>query len=619
MYRMDLWGSIGGPVRTTDEKITDRGGSQYYMAVIGGDFVHPVYFVPKAIKLDDCGQPIKSKYPSAQQPYWTADIGPPGSDGDSVDNRKVEEWKTPAPALQKLGASEKSAVNAVKKWLNGNDTAVWYHNANSDFCSRFGGPHLHCIVQQPGRNDGTFPLLHNQNSFANAVKFCKLAGGYCKAQAVKSLRAAMVYFNTPPRVFMGTRSCHLGRFRKQVLDQPESSFEGVPWADDDTGDEVGAGPSTPKRHQSDFDSPDDVDHGGSVGKRPRLDDWSDSSLGGYSSEQRADVCVNPGAPRKDVTGLGDLHGTKELRETSGDRLSRVLECIMRYVNAYDYEVIISKVSDLNPSDPVYVTWNRLVRRPGTVAAILRIRDGLKSLYQNFTLNEMAAQFLQSEDSKKTIYYSPAESLELLGKWCQYNGIVFGEFCKRVQEVMDRKVPKKNTLLVIGPSNSGKTIFLKRTLEPLTPFSAQIGGVGNAGQFLWQMCPGARAIYIEECRLAPEHIETAKLIFGGEPATVDVKCKPPSRVGRVPVFISSNHMPWLLAPAAGDKEALENRMHVFNVQSDGDLRSIEKDLHPGLWWYVTEALKRQEDSDALTVEDCLKFSFSSDVELDCEID
>ena len=307
---------------------------------------------------------------------------------------------------------------------------------------------------------------------------------------------------------------------------------------------------------------------------------------------------------------------------------------MIYLGEYDYESIIYAIGQLNDADltnkQVKAVWNKLVCRAGTQPVIKRVRDKLKASNQSYNFEQLCENFLDSRKANDDRYLSITESLDLFNELCERNGLEFDEVAYSVYAIMNKLYAKVNTILIMGPSNSGKSMFFKNTLCPLTPFNAQVGGVGNSGQFLWQMCPGARAIYIEECRMAPEHIETAKLIFGGEEAMIDVKCQPQAKLTRTPVFISSNTYPWLQAPAPGDKQALINRMIVYHVTTWPELADVDKQLHPGMWWSICQAIKQsgttkmndpfseegfQDLRNPVDVDQCKAFSYMSSVEFD----
>lgn len=620
---MSAWSEFDTPTtsqKTAGKEDTQRNGYPYYFIVVGGDWISPSCCSPQAVKLDDYGQPVRSKFPNARQPFWLIDLQPSGRDGSTVDNRLVASWKTGAEKLATMGQHEKQVLNTLKKFLNQSDAAIWYHNGNEDLCSQFGGPHYHIVYENAERPDGSWPVLHNLNIYQTLVKCAKSAGGYARAQRIVSLDGAIKYLSTAPRLYMGTRSKQLGKLRASLLGQPWDSTQ--PWVDDDGDDFFGieAVPNAQrgiKRSWNDFETNDDNDFERTINRHAG---GSKQDLVPVQQSQPAklqDVDAQPSCSRP---AQGDF-GIKELRETAGDRLSKVIESIMRYLMAFTYEEINDAVSNLQPTDPVYITWNRLLKRPGTQAIVKRIYDSIKIEYLCMTFEQMCTEYMKTVDWKSSTYLSPSDSIRALDTWCSGNGMTLDLFCRSVIQVMDKKTGKKNTILVIGPSNAGKTVFLKKPLEKIVKFHSQIGSVGNASQFLWMSVPGTRCVFIEECLLAPEHIETAKLIFGGECAVVDQKCQAPAKVMRTPVFITSNHYPWMLANTSADKVALENRTFVFNVRSDSQLALMTGYLNPAMWYMICATYKKNYDIEdyVLSAEDCLRCSLLDEYELDLEID
>lgn len=608
---MSGWQSYAPMSSGAKETSTDQGGAEFYTIVVGASCINPCNFIPQAPKLDTSGLPQKSKYPNANQPYWLVDLDPAGdTEKDNVDNRMVSQWKTPAAQLGSLGNTEKTAVNSLKKFLNGFNTALWFHNGNTDFCSRFGGPHLHVILESVKKPDGQFQNLHNLSAYQNAKKAVKNTNGYMSSQSVSHCEKLIAYLGQPPRVFMGTRSKILGILRAKLTGQDPPTD--CPWSEDDFDNDDGNPQSTwssldtssnvgRKRH-NDFDDCADT----AIGSNNKRGSGYNEFISGSNKENEPPNREMDVLPAAGHTGPVGSSYIKELRLTPGDRIAQVLENIMRHLNAFEYEIILQKVSKLEPTDPVYLTWSRLVKRPGTNAAIERIHDYIKMEYMNMSFHEMCNRYLNSGEWRDAQYYDVGTSLQALNAWTKYNGISFDTFIRTVVKIMDRQQPKMNTLLILGPSNSGKSIMLKRTLEPIVPFNCQIGAVGSASQFLWQRVAGSRAVFIEECRLDPSHIETAKLVFGGEPATVDIKCKPQQRAMRSPVFITSNHLPWVLAQSSADRTALENRTFVFNVRSDSDLRLLTKYINPVMWLPIITAVENSSTESVLSVEDCFKY-------------
>jgi len=592
-----------------------------------------MFYLPQAIKKDEDGQPVMSRF-GGNMPYQTIPLNPSGGDYPNVDTTVVINYKSNNVDLQTLQGPERSACNGIKKWLNTTDCAVWYHNANTDLCSQFGGPHFHVVVKSVERLDGTFEVLQHHSNYKALVKTIAAAGNpydnsssYIRSQRVRSLPALLKYLSRDPRIFLGTRSIVLGTLRNEILADPE--LDKGPIVDigcDD--DELGNGDTETEavvNRYNDFGPPP---------KQPRLGPVDRPTIP-PTSRQVHDVslkrCPTKSYPCEDASPNIDLTRAT-VGEQSADRTSNIIEKIMLYVGQYDYESLITSIGRLDPKNQtnknIKVLWSRLITRPGTIANIVRIRDKLKANYQGMSFTEMAEKWLDSTQSQDDHYATINDSLDLLNDFCEHNALDFDEVCYSVYQTMNMTVAKKNTFMIIGPSNAGKTVLFKNTLMPLVPFNAQVGSVGNSGQFLWQMCPGNRAIFIEECRMAPEHIETCKLIFGGEEAMVDVKCKPQTKLARTPVFISTNTYPWIQAPSPADKQALLNRIMLFHCTTWPDLAEQELPLHPGMWWNICQAIehaqsslvdagheKVQEVRNPIDVEQCKQYSYKGEIVFD----
>ena len=615
-------------------------GYKWYTVIVGASFINPIYFEPQTIKKDARGRPLPSKF-GGSNAYQTQPLNPSGGSHPNVDNKVVNNWKTASSDLQLLGGPERQLVNAVKKWINQTDSAVWFHDGNSDLCSLFGGPHLHVVVKSIERMDGSYSVLQYGGDYKNIVKFCDQlrqhegsGDCYIKSQRVRLLPNLIKYLGTPPRIFLGTRSVELGTLRRQISADSNANDGPVTdvGCDDDELDEGGA---------DDGGSAFDDDDFGKVcvaSKRPGGEvEVPSASKQIRRTESQSTIGSEPGD--RDVPPADFSRDVVQLKADSNqDRLANLIERLMIYLGEYDYESIIIAIGQLDSLDvtnrQVKALWNKLVCRAGTQPIIKRVRDRLKATNQTYKLEQLCENFLDSRKANNDNYLSITESLDMFNELCERNGLDFDEVCYTVYAIMDRIYTKVNTMLVMGPSNAGKSMFFKNTLCPLTPFNAQVGSVGNSGQFLWQMCPGARAIYIEECRMAPEHIETAKLIFGGEDAMIDVKCQPQARLARTPVFISSNSYPWLQAPSPHDKQALINRMVIYHVTTWPELADVDKQLHPGMWWSIVQAIKQNEATktrmadpfleegfremrNPIDVDQCKSFSYMSTMEFDCK--
>nr|QMI57847.1 nonstructural protein 1 [Chestnut teal chaphamaparvovirus] len=124
--------------------------------------------------------------------------------------------------------------------------------------------------------------------------------------------------------------------------------------------------------------------------------------------------------------------------------------------------------------------------------------------------------------------------------------------------------KKNTICLLGPSNTGKTTFI-RGFRALCP----AGEVCNGANFNFEDLVDRYWGIWDEPLLGPEQADKFKQIAGGEPCVVPVKFKKPAHIPRTPMWINTNHEIWQWCP--GEKAMFQNRMWTFHFKhniSDG---------------------------------------------------
>lgn len=122
--------------------------------------------------------------------------------------------------------------------------------------------------------------------------------------------------------------------------------------------------------------------------------------------------------------------------------------------------------------------------------------------------------------------------------------------------INRRAGKKNTLLFLGPSNTGKTAFIRGLMGGIPH-----GEIQNiASGFAFEDLVGVYMGVWEEPLIGPELAEKAKLIFEGATTSVPVKRKQPVVISGVPILMTSNHVPWKWC--SNEVDALRNRMHII---------------------------------------------------------
>uniref|UniRef100_A0AAU7P2G4 Nonstructural protein 1 n=1 Tax=Hamaparvovirinae sp. TaxID=2809447 RepID=A0AAU7P2G4_9VIRU len=115
--------------------------------------------------------------------------------------------------------------------------------------------------------------------------------------------------------------------------------------------------------------------------------------------------------------------------------------------------------------------------------------------------------------------------------------------------------KKNTLVLWGPSNTGKSAFISGLKMCLN-----WGEIVNSNTFAFEGLINTQMGIWEEPLISPELAEKAKQIFEGMETSIPVKYRKPTKLTRIPIFITTNHPPWRFCTK--EEEMFRNRMHIF---------------------------------------------------------
>lgn len=195
------------------------------------------------------------------------------------------------------------------------------------------------------------------------------------------------------------------------------------------------------------------------------------------------------------------------------------------------------------------------------------------------------------------WYSPSHSAKILMRLLleQFgNADLVLEWVQKVQAVLDRAVPKVNTICLVSAPSSGKTFAMK----PLLDLLWNVGKIRNTQKggdsFTYQDALNKRANEWNECCLVGnEVIDTAKMVWEGHKTPVNVKYKSNTILGKTPLIVTSNNRPWAHAPQSG--KAFLDRCVYATWQSQPWLKGCNYGLHPMAWQSVFSLI---EDSSPL---------------------
>ncbi|KAL4218845.1 hypothetical protein ACF0H5_021433 [Mactra antiquata] len=152
------------------------------------------------------------------------------------------------------------------------------------------------------------------------------------------------------------------------------------------------------------------------------------------------------------------------------------------------------------------------------------------------------------------YESVATTAEIFNKWCAQQSIIPGEFMLKLYTILNQDDKKKNTFILHGMSNAGKTYWSKC----ITPLENKTGQTVQSQDFAWQRCLNKEIITIPELSISkPEQMEEFKKISEGLPTTINIKNKEPQILQRTPIILQCNTLPW--SAFTKESQACRNRI------------------------------------------------------------
>jgi hypothetical protein len=209
-----------------------------------------------------------------------------------------------------------------------------------------------------------------------------------------------------------------------------------------------------------------------------------------------------------------------------------------------------------------------------------------------------------ETKKESMKYLTVDtSIQVFDMMMECWGLDKSTFLGELFAVLEGLKPKKNTFILEGPSNSGKS-YLIRSLFRI--FDNIVGEIHAAtqNQFTFQDCVGKCLIVAEEFSIIPELADQLKLVMEGSECKVAVKHMPDLYISRTPLVCTTNNSvtQWL---HGNDKVAIINRIYLHQTKSCEGLKEIQKPLNPRMWvdlysWYQSDIMLKAlaEDSEAM---------------------
>nr|QTE04111.1 MAG: nonstructural protein [Emberiza chrysophrys ambidensovirus] len=171
------------------------------------------------------------------------------------------------------------------------------------------------------------------------------------------------------------------------------------------------------------------------------------------------------------------------------------------------------------------------------------------------------------------YYSLDESVDILSNLLlhQFNNdeSEVYDFLVTLYRIIDRQIPKCNTLLVFSPPSSGKTYFFDCVLDYLWN-KGQLGNPNKYNQFPFNAAEKKRILIWNEPFYEEAAIDDLKILTEGGSMSVRVKFKNDTAIYKTPLIITTNRRISLMT-----HPAFKDRMVQYTWRPAPFLKSYDK--------------------------------------------
>lgn len=182
-----------------------------------------------------------------------------------------------------------------------------------------------------------------------------------------------------------------------------------------------------------------------------------------------------------------------------------------------------------------------------------------------------------------VYYdledSTAALVELVKFQFNNNDDAILDFMTSLYNILERVVPKCNTMLIHSPPSAGKNFFFDAVCDYFLS-KGQLGRANKHNNFAFQDAYGRRIIMWNEPNYESAMTDQLKMMTAGDSYTVTVKNKPDAAVYKTPLIIlTNNNIPLMNDPCFKD------RIKQFRWKTAPFLKDYNKKPYPLAVYYM----------------------------------
>ena len=179
------------------------------------------------------------------------------------------------------------------------------------------------------------------------------------------------------------------------------------------------------------------------------------------------------------------------------------------------------------------------------------------------------------------------------------------------DVIDKKIPKVNTLAIFGGAGAGKTFFVKSLTSLVWCYGVIESHINRSSAFPYEMIYGKRMGLINEFSCSQSQVDNIKDLFEGNNLVINIKYRPHTTIKRTPIFITSNSDILKQFTDGVHRQAIQQRIRIYNWRAQPWLAELEKQIHPMVWMKLAAIQEDDEEffDDAKDIEDMIEVAKS----------
>lgn len=179
------------------------------------------------------------------------------------------------------------------------------------------------------------------------------------------------------------------------------------------------------------------------------------------------------------------------------------------------------------------------------------------------------------------YYTPIYSLWLIMKLLQKQMETPWILIQDIINIVEKVIPKVNTLSIRGPGGCGKGYFLNTLAELVWSVGQIEANMNRSNPFPFENLLNKRLAILNEFNCSPGQKDNCKELFEGAPTSINVKYKSRVPLPRTPIIITTNN-DWTQDFGKDDKDAFRQRCIFYRWTKQPWLKEELGYPHPLIW-------------------------------------